>query len=336
MGLGHTGPDAPLNSTISAGATQRKGPQSLWKTLFEASEASEAGGGRDLDGGKHCFQNAGAEQFQTNWHGGNTGKDWWEECNYSDTGGAVPHPVSEGGLEEFERFSRWVQGSSSNEYALTLLVEQEDLVRDLIFLLQGLGSHTFELCAQSHSEGAPSGAGAGEEKEGAFFRMRSDLRLPGVGVSPLRPLLLEMCVAGSNVHRLEIFIRRNRYGRGKVLGSFCGTLADYLQHYRRQMLSLLPAALHRRARDANPRPSPSHRDIWEYHMVPPTAVGRRCSRELCPALPEDKVAMTLQSARAKLSAMDKRMMGVRSTSGLQGGGGERRVWVRGRRLHRLD
>ena len=38
-----------------------------------------------------------------------------------------------------------------------------------------------------------------------------------------------------------ILVDFRRYGRGKVLGSFCGALAEYLQHYRRQILSLLPA-----------------------------------------------------------------------------------------------
>jgi hypothetical protein len=83
-------------------------------------------------------------------------------------------------------------------------------------------------------------------------------------VSAVHSVLLDLCVAGTHVHHLALFIRRNRYGRGKVLGahfpgftgtkvqvltqktllgSFCGTLASYLQHYRRQVLSLVPRML---------------------------------------------------------------------------------------------
>ena len=293
-------PRTPSDSLSAADAAHAKGQRSLWKDLFDAASASEAHGVGG-HGAKRCVQDGRSELHVSSWHGGHVGKDWWEQCSHTDTGGAVPRPVSESGVEEFERFAKWMEGSSSDEYSQMPVVEQ-DLVRDLIFLALGLASHTFELCANPSTRGIPSRAGAGEEKEGTCFRIRTTLRLPGVGISPLKSLLLDMCVAGSNVHRLELFIRRNRYGRGKVLGSFCGTLANYLQHYRRQMLSLLPAALQRRSRDADPRPSRSHRDIWEHHMVPPTA--GHGSRELCPALPDDNVAFTLQSARAQLCAMD--------------------------------
>jgi hypothetical protein len=60
----------------------------------------------------------------------------------------------------------------------------------------------------------------------------------------LQSLLLDLCVMGTHVYRLGLFICRNRYDRGRVLGALCGTLADYLQHYRRQILSLRQAGVH--------------------------------------------------------------------------------------------
>ena len=49
---------------------------------------------------------------------------------------------------------------------------------------------------------------------------------------------------GTHVYRLGLFLCRNRYDRGRVLGALCGTLADYLQHYRRQILSLRQAGVY--------------------------------------------------------------------------------------------
>lgn len=216
----------------STGKQQTQGRRNLWKELFENAS-------NDTNGcnGAATGDESASPPHAAGWQGGNLGNDWWEQCaeGGGSRGGTVPRPVSECGVEEFERFARWMEDRTSNEYAQSALVSHEHLVRDLVFLSLGLASQSFELHTGSLA------ADVGDEAAEAVFRVRADMRWKGVGVSPLRSLFVDMCVAGSHVYRLGLFIRRNRYGCGKVMGSFCGTLADYLQHYRRQILSLLPA-----------------------------------------------------------------------------------------------
>ena len=50
-------------------------------------------------------------------------------------GYAPPTPVSESGVEEFERFSKWMEAHVSNEYGTRAVVAQEHLVRCSIYLL---------------------------------------------------------------------------------------------------------------------------------------------------------------------------------------------------------
>lgn len=172
------------------------------------------------------------------------GSDWWEQLSAGYGGGdMVPKPVSEGGVEEFERFSRWMEDSTCGEYPVSAVVEQDDLVRDVVFLCLGLSSQSFELALLGNQSRTGAAASSrvdveGVAGEGAVFGVRSQVRCGGVGVSPLRSLLVDLCVMGTHVHRLGLFVRRNRYDCGKVLGALCGSLADYLQHYRRQILSL--------------------------------------------------------------------------------------------------
>ena len=210
-----------------------KAEGSLWKHLYEAANQSAF---------CHGVTKAGRNSRDaTAWEGGKLGKDWWEQCGGGGTSsGTVPKPVSEGGVEIFEGFARWADDHASNEYLPSALISHDHLVRDVIFLSLGLSSHTFQLGRRTQAGGFRSLPPTGEHcpDAHAVFRLRADTRLIGIGVSPLKSLLLDLCVAGSHVLRLDLFIQRNRYGRGKVLGSLCGNLGQFLQSYRRQILSL--------------------------------------------------------------------------------------------------
>jgi hypothetical protein len=145
--LCHAGSDsaqaaARPGDAISAGskagtqhAGKPKGQRNLWKELFES-----AGGARDgIVQGAHDD----SRQDASGWDGGKVGMDWWEQYATGDGGGgSVPKPVSEGGVEEFDKFSRWMQvgAAGEGEYSAAALVSHDALVRDVVFLALGLAS----------------------------------------------------------------------------------------------------------------------------------------------------------------------------------------------------
>ena len=260
------------------------GRAKFWRQLFQSDTDSRT---------SKC-----ASASAASWQGNNGDKNWWEQCpDRRLRGSTAPNLTSENGVEEeLNRFSEWMDAGVLNQYDAEGVVSTEHLVRDVICLLLGLSTLSFELLVTSSGRsaiGAPEAKGVEKEERDAVFRPRANTRLAGDSMSPLRGLLDELCVAGSHVHRLNVFIARNRYSRGKLLRSFCRTLAELLQDYRHQVLSLLPAAQQRDMNEVNALPLLRQAAIWaeDSSVVSNIKEGTR----LLPSLPQDRVPSTFRA-----------------------------------------
>ena len=86
-----------------------KGRRNLWKELFESAVDAQ-------DGGEHGAPASCMHDANVGWRGGKFGSDWWEQLADGDGGGdTVLKSVSEDGVEEFERFSRWMEDGAREQ-----------------------------------------------------------------------------------------------------------------------------------------------------------------------------------------------------------------------------
>ena len=174
---------AAVDKQNLANKEKLKGRRNLWKELFESAVDAQ-------DGGEHGAPASCMHDANVGWRGGKLGSDWWEQLADGDGGGdTVLKSVSEDGVEEFERFSGWVEdGAREQQYPQSALVAQDDLVRDILFLSLGLSSQFFKLESRFGGGETTVGRECAEEvaEAGAVFGLRSGVRWVGVGVSPLQ------------------------------------------------------------------------------------------------------------------------------------------------------